>query len=293
MKSLIHIATMLVTLVGRSLCFGQASLVFDLCPGPCDALITFQFVNGNRFFFAGNNNVSGQELWSCDGINMSGYDIWPGPMGSTPGFFCSLNGALFFGAADGLNGIEPWQLTLAGPQLVSNINPGPTSSTPMYLCSLGSYVYFSADDGINGQEIWKTNRISTSMVQDIFPEAQGSYPANLISNGTMLYFLADNGTNGSEFWKYDVSVSIDESMEEMKPAIYPNPATTLVHFDFKTRVKHAIISIADIRGAVVGCAEVSDCSEYTLNNSLPPGMYFVRLSISPENATLLKLIITE
>jgi hypothetical protein len=58
-------------------------------------------------------------------------DIWPGTRTSNPFGFTAMNGAIFFSADDGFNGVELWKSdgsacdpgTGAGTCLVLDINP--------------------------------------------------------------------------------------------------------------------------------------------------------------------------
>jgi ELWxxDGT repeat protein len=68
-----------------------------------------------QMFFAADDGVYGQELWTSDGTpagTLLFADINPGPGSSQPGAFTVWNNRLFFPADDGVHGFELWALTL-------------------------------------------------------------------------------------------------------------------------------------------------------------------------------------
>jgi ELWxxDGT repeat protein/VCBS repeat-containing protein len=75
------------------------------------------------------------------------------------------NGLLYFGANDGVHGVELWQSdgTTAGTSLVQDINPGPADGLfPNFLAVAGGKLYFGANDGVHGIEPWRLNQPPTS-----------------------------------------------------------------------------------------------------------------------------------
>ena len=78
---------------------------------------------GDRVFFSADDGTNGRELWESDGTARGTRrvtDIAPGGFSSMPfdGYdpfppsFVAANGFLFFGADDGVTGVEPWALPL-------------------------------------------------------------------------------------------------------------------------------------------------------------------------------------
>jgi ELWxxDGT repeat protein len=132
-------------------------------------------------------------------------DINPSGPGSRPYDFTSVGSVTFFGANDGLHGVELWKTngTSAGTVLVQDIDPGPTGSNLGYLTNVNGTLYFSANDGTHGDELWKSNGTSagTVLVQDIYPGSQSSNPSDLTNVNGTLYFSANDATNGDELWK--------------------------------------------------------------------------------------------
>ena len=120
-----------------------------------------------------------------------------------PDNFTNLNGAVFFTANDGINGIELWKSdgTQAGTTLVKDIKDGKGSSLPSDLTIFNGSLYFKADDGTRGSELWKSDGTVTGtlMVKDIVPGAESTNIEHLIKYNNMLFFSTTNG----EIWKSD------------------------------------------------------------------------------------------
>lgn len=172
-------------------------------------------------YFIGNDGVNGFELFRTDGTDAGTYlvkDINPGAESivllTTPSqYFAQLNGYIYFGAADPVNGAELWRSdgTEAGTELVADIDPTTPSipnqgSNPAYLCTYNNAVYFSAFRPVDGRELWKTDgtQAGTVLVKDLV--AGDGSPSNMIEYNGLLYFTAfypdqnytlykSNGTN--------------------------------------------------------------------------------------------------
>jgi ELWxxDGT repeat protein len=77
---------------------------------------------GDRVFFTADGGTNGRELWESDGTPRGTRrltDIAPGGFSAflfdgygfyDPPSFTLANGLLFFGADDGVTGVEPWVL---------------------------------------------------------------------------------------------------------------------------------------------------------------------------------------
>ena len=145
---------------------------------------------------------------------------------SYPFGFQKLGDLMMFVAFTHTNGYEVWKTdgTVAGTQLVKDINPGRVGSiswsrgsggAPGFLV-LGNRVIFPADDGVHGVELWTSDGTTagTRMIKDILPGSGGSLVnaqyntsnqtmwLNTMSGG-VLYFLANDGVHGFELWRTD------------------------------------------------------------------------------------------
>lgn len=175
----------------------------------------------NVLYFLGNDGVTGFELWRTDGTTAGTYlvkDINPGIescllLTTEKQYFAELNGFIYFGAAEPVNGAELWKSdgTEAGTTLVANIDTSEAiipnyGSNPAFFCKYNNAVYFSAQRPVDGRELWKTDgtEAGTVLVKDL---ASGSgSPSNMIEYNGLLYFSAfypnqnytlykSNGTN--------------------------------------------------------------------------------------------------
>jgi ELWxxDGT repeat protein len=94
---------------------------------------------------------------------------------ASPSDFTEFNGALYFGADDGVHGNELWKTdgTAPGTVMVKDINTAVAgaSASPNAFTAFNGALYFSANDGVHGVELWKTDGTAagTVMVKDINP----------------------------------------------------------------------------------------------------------------------------
>src|SRR3989339_376275 len=168
----------------------------------------------NVLFFKAIDGIHGSELWQSDGTDAGTVmvkDINPGSSSSyTNGtlypFSCAFNGAMFFPATDGTNGVELWKSdgTEAGTAMVKDIYSGSSSSYPTNLTFVNDVLFFTADNGTNGRELWRSDgtEAGTVMLDDIRVGSNSSSPYYLINVNGTLFFNADDGKKGKELWKY-------------------------------------------------------------------------------------------
>jgi ELWxxDGT repeat protein len=90
-------------------------------------------------------------------------DINPGTAWSFPGSMAAFDGAVFFAADNGVNGIELWTSdgTEAGTVMVRDIAPGSAHGGPAGLTAVGRFLLFSAVDGEHGRELWRSSELDT------------------------------------------------------------------------------------------------------------------------------------
>ncbi|WNJ20591.1 T9SS type A sorting domain-containing protein [Pontibacter sp. G13] len=143
---------------------------------------------------------------------------------------------VFFIASDTVNyGEELWKTdgTLAGTEMVLDINPGEPGSDPKHLVAIGDTVYFSADNGTDGAELWMTDGTAngTKMVADIFLGAgNGSAPDMLKPfKGGLLFRAKDNisaaDNDKSYLWWTDGTNLGTQMLHPIQPVMVPDGQT--------------------------------------------------------------------
>jgi ELWxxDGT repeat protein len=163
------------------------------------------FSNGQRAFFSGLLNASGEELWTTDGTQAGTYliqDLVPGVESSHCEILGVANQKVFFKANsfDLDNGLYVSDGTKNAIQIVKrtyNIEE---------LGSAVNYAYFTNFDAIAGDELWRSDgtEAGTILVKDINIDDGSSSPYSLVALDQELYFLGRDGdrhglwrTNGS------------------------------------------------------------------------------------------------
>jgi ELWxxDGT repeat protein len=201
-------------------------------------------VVGGRLYFQAQDATHGAELWKSDGTAAGTTlvkDINPtGSSRTSAGGFqmdmAVLNGILYFGADDGVNGAELWRSdgSDAGTVMVKDIHPGTNpviganSSYPAYLSVANGSLFFQAQDATHGAELWKSDGTAagTVLVKDINPTGSSrSYSAgfylNIMPFHNVLYFAADDGVNGSELWRSDGTAAGTYMVGDIYPGTNP------------------------------------------------------------------------
>ena len=196
-------------------------------------------------FFRANDPVFGSELWKSDGTTAgtvmvkninSNNSVLSGS--SVPQFLTNVNGTLFFGADNGINGFELWKSdgTDAGTVMVKEIFPGNSSqfgysSFINNLTNVNGTLFFSAADSLNNNELWKSDGTAagTVKVKEI-NSTNGSSPNGLTNINGTLYFSANDGINGIELWKSDGTESGTLMIKNLNPGALssePNSFTNI------------------------------------------------------------------
>jgi len=184
---------------------------------------------GSLILFFGYDATHGRELWKTDGtpagtamvaeINPSG-DI--GYYNETI-YLTNVNGTAFFGANDGVHGIELWKSdgTESGTTLVKDVNPS-ASSSPQNLTDVDGTLFFTAYDGVHGLSPWKSDGSSegTNLILDVNPSGDMAYYTEHVYftnvQGT-LFFTAKDGVHGWQLWKSDGTVQGTTIVQEINP----------------------------------------------------------------------------
>lgn len=228
--------------------------------------------DGRIMFF---NRGSENAMWISDGTDSGTTKI--AVLTPEPTFFgpisklelATAGGMFIFRGNDNTNGVEPWVSdgTLAGTQLLKDINPGTAGCDIRQLTSVGDLVYFSAYNVLHGYQLWRTDGTleGTVMVTNFFPgpASTASFPVHLKTTGNVLTFTADNGINGSELWTIKAPgiepelTDVEPGPRSSGPANYEALGTRLVFTAYNST------SGADLWAVDVGsAAAVSDWNLY-------------------------------
>ena len=199
---------------------GDATLLFDVAPGPAGSLArpitTEEWVDWNvprmvnledLAVLSADDGAHGRELWITDGTSLGTYllkDIYAGDYPSTPRNLTRLGDRIFFTAESELEGIELWSTdgTVAGTVNVKDIATGSASSTPEDLVVRGGFLYFSAWSPNYGREAWRSDGTAAGTVRitDIAPGPKSSSPQRFARTGNRLFFSATDQVHGYELW---------------------------------------------------------------------------------------------
>lgn len=223
---------------------------FDVPPGIIFAL------DAQRFVFAGDDGVNGQELWISGGTPESTAllkDIYPGPESSTLGDcsrFMSLSGrpSVAFAATSPDTGRELWVTdgTPEGTRLRADLIPGAGTSSPSSLFDVRSAQYLVAvGDGI-GKELWRYNAETDVFdpPMDINSGISGSEPYALCGAGAALYFSALHAETGEELW----FVPDLESAPEIFADINPGPESSFPYYTVEIRERVVTVATSPVYG---------------------------------------------
>lgn len=114
---------------------------------------------GERVYFAALDDTSGRELWTSDGTADGTHivaDIWPGPMGGSPGELTPLGDRLVFAAQRG-DGIELW-ITDGTEQGTTSLDTPADDDEPVGLVALDDVVIFTGrGEDFDAAELWRTD----------------------------------------------------------------------------------------------------------------------------------------
>jgi len=186
------------------------TLVRDIYPGMQGNLVNRSnpaglVAVGDRIFFSARNGGS-TTLWTSDGTAAGTRQVkTSSPLAVFIGF-TNIDGTLYFGGANNLNGVEPWKSdgTDAGTSMLANIQEesGP-SSYPAILPAADDWIYFSAWDGIgsianNGEprSLWRSDGTAEGTVRLL--DATGT--EGFFAAGRSIFF-----GKGGELWTSDGS----------------------------------------------------------------------------------------
>ncbi len=200
---------------------GAGELILEFDTGGFAVPYGMNIVKDGVMYFYGADQNTGYELWRTDGTTSGTYmvkDINPGVESSflyitneaANQYFTELNGYIYFGAAEPINGAELWCTdgTEAGTTMVTNIEPSTPQiaqqgSNPAFFCTYNNAVYFSAYRTADGRELWKTDGTTagTVLVKDI--SSGSGNPSTMTEHNGFMYFSAHHPNQGPTLYKSD------------------------------------------------------------------------------------------
>jgi ELWxxDGT repeat protein len=174
---------------------------------------------GGVFYFYGEDEAHGRELWRTDGTPAGTTivrDLVGGPDSTDLRRLTALGPRLLFEAFIPATGSEPWVTdgTAAGTLMLGDIQPGAGSSMhrPPYGTfftkadgGLAGSVVFSAEVADKRQELWRTDGTAAATRRIGLGHGQTSATSilELTPVGAHVYFVADDDVHGRELWRTD------------------------------------------------------------------------------------------
>ncbi len=183
-------------------------------------------VNGTLYFSRHGGTYGLQQLWKSDGTATGTVLVSDRPLLKDEWFYdrATVDGTLFFVAADTVHGFELWKSdgTESGTAMVKDIFQGESYLLvpPRHLTNVNGTLFFSAatlinfpSPALNDYELYKSDGTAsgTVPVKDIDPGTDGSHPASLTTVDGTLFFSAKSSQTvgpfeheyGYELWKSD------------------------------------------------------------------------------------------
>lgn len=259
------------------------TLVADINPGTNNGYPQFLEVIDDRLYFiasttglSGSPGVHGTELYAYDGVNAVQRitDLDTGAGNGLIGNFIAYNGKVVFAGRDG---------TMPG---LYQYDPSTQKVQPLYVTKnfLGlslvgvnmGILYFAALTPNEGYELWRYVGLSKpAIIVDLFPGVTNGVSAEAgISYKNEFFFCGADWPHGDELFRVQEGTGIrtarpaDETVK-----VYPNPMSTVVHFNINTQ-QPVEISICDVMGRYVHRESYSATSAIDLTTGgYAPGVY--------------------
>ncbi len=178
--------------------------------------------NNGLLFFTATNGADGTEPHVTDGTTLIQLkNIRAGSTGSGASGYTALGDDVFFSANNGFGGGETGNElyvsngTVAGTELVADINMGTGSSLPNFMTAVGTNLFFAASNGSAGIEMWVYNGSSVAQVPDINAGSGSSQPSDLVAFNNRVFFTADDGGGIAQLWSADASSPLRASTVEV------------------------------------------------------------------------------
>lgn len=230
---------------------GTASLVADLCPGPCSSRPEDFRAAGERLLFVAGDLEAGRELWTSDGTSAGTTrlsDVCPGACDAAIRRPTPFGESLLFFADDGSHGDELWSLPADGaPARLTDLAPARPFGSVINIVPLGPRALFTADDGEHGRELWVTDgrpegtRLLVDLETEEIPEPPTA-PGNLaVANlgGGVLRLTWEDRSDDEAFFAIEIARASETTWRRVAAA--DRDATSFERFlsggSFRVRVR--------------------------------------------------------
>jgi ELWxxDGT repeat protein len=170
--------------------------------------------SGGALYFAGvdpDDPTDQGTLWKTDGTAAGTVPVRRINSGPDAGqidvanisWLTDVGGTLFFGASDGVAGLEPWKSngTSAGTALVADLAPGVAYSSPSMITALGNRAIFWAySDPPELKLPWRLWASDGATTTDLGGRSYDRF-ASVFTHGTGTYFTGIGQGAGAELWR--------------------------------------------------------------------------------------------
>jgi ELWxxDGT repeat protein len=160
--------------------------------------------NGNEFLFSGGTVSGINELWKYDGVTYTMIQVNFSGTGSSASYLTLLDDTLYFGATDGVNGIEPYAYDGTSVISLGNTNEFSVGADIGRLDTLNGSIYFLADISPYGEDFWLYDGVNASIVVDtnIVFSIDAFFNYDGLLNNEIIFSASQIGS-GYELWGFD------------------------------------------------------------------------------------------
>jgi LPXTG-motif cell wall-anchored protein len=173
---------------------------------------------GTSAFYVDDDGINGRELWLLNGL--TGVRSRTGLRNADQ--FIVEGSRIRFRADDGVHGLEYWTSdgTIAGTQMVKDINQIGATSNPNSFVKMGNHIYFLANDGVRGIEVWKTDGTSqgTSRISNIgTTDWYDGDVSDLVATSDQLFFAGVDPVARKELFVSDGTLAGTRMVKDINP----------------------------------------------------------------------------